>query len=89
MNDILTSLARPETWGALLTLSAMEIVLGIDNVIFISIIAANITAFHFTDSSPYESAFETAYVITDVATFETTNISTYASAFERSYFPAY
>jgi predicted tellurium resistance membrane protein TerC len=42
VNDILASLARPETWGALLTLSAMEVVLGIDNVIFISIIAARV-----------------------------------------------
>jgi predicted tellurium resistance membrane protein TerC len=42
MDDILASLARAETWGALLTLSAMEVVLGIDNVIFISIIAARL-----------------------------------------------
>ena len=31
-------LANPETWIALLTLTALEIVLGIDNVIFISIL---------------------------------------------------
>ncbi|HEY1097689.1 MAG TPA: TerC family protein [Myxococcota bacterium] len=39
---MIASLARPETWLALLTLSAMEIVLGIDNVIFISIIAGRV-----------------------------------------------
>ncbi len=42
MDTILASLSRPETWGALLTLTAMEIVLGIDNVIFISIIAGRV-----------------------------------------------
>jgi len=42
MDEIIASLARPETWLALLTLSAMEIVLGIDNVIFISIIAGRV-----------------------------------------------
>ena len=33
MIELLTS---PEAWAALLTLTALEIVLGIDNVIFIS-----------------------------------------------------
>lgn len=42
MNEIIASLTQPETWIALLTLSAMEIVLGIDNVIFISIIAGRV-----------------------------------------------
>lgn len=42
VDEILASLQTPETWGALLTLSAMEIVLGIDNVIFISIIAGRV-----------------------------------------------
>jgi predicted tellurium resistance membrane protein TerC len=32
----------PETWAALLTLAALEIVLGIDNVIFLSVIVARI-----------------------------------------------
>ena len=32
-------LLDPETWMALLTLTALEIVLGIDNIIFISILA--------------------------------------------------
>jgi predicted tellurium resistance membrane protein TerC len=35
-------LASPETWIALLTLTALEIVLGIDNVIFISILAGKL-----------------------------------------------
>ena len=32
----------PEAWAALLTLTALEIVLGIDNVIFLSIIVSRI-----------------------------------------------
>jgi predicted tellurium resistance membrane protein TerC len=39
MIDLLFS---PEAWAALLTLTALEIVLGIDNVIFISVIVAQI-----------------------------------------------
>ncbi|MBY0382350.1 MAG: TerC family protein [Xanthobacteraceae bacterium] len=39
MIDLLTS---PEAWAALLTLTALEIVLGIDNVIFISVIVSRI-----------------------------------------------
>jgi predicted tellurium resistance membrane protein TerC len=35
-------LTSPEAWAALLTLTALEIVLGIDNVIFISVIVAAI-----------------------------------------------
>jgi predicted tellurium resistance membrane protein TerC len=35
-------LTSPEAWAALLTLTAMEIVLGIDNVIFLSVIVARI-----------------------------------------------
>jgi predicted tellurium resistance membrane protein TerC len=35
-------LLSPEAWAALFTLSALEIVLGIDNVIFISVIVARI-----------------------------------------------
>jgi predicted tellurium resistance membrane protein TerC len=38
--DLLTN---PETWVALLTLTSLEIVLGIDNVVFISILAAKLT----------------------------------------------
>jgi len=35
-------LTNPETWIALLTLTALEIVLGIDNVVFISILAGKL-----------------------------------------------
>ncbi|MBU6457220.1 MAG: TerC family protein [Bradyrhizobium sp.] len=34
--------ASPETWAALLTLTALEIVLGIDNVIFLSVLVSRI-----------------------------------------------
>jgi predicted tellurium resistance membrane protein TerC len=37
-------LASPEAWAALLTLTALEIVLGIDNVIFLSVIVSRIPA---------------------------------------------
>lgn len=37
-------LASPEAWASLLTLTVLEIVLGIDNIIFISIIAAKLPA---------------------------------------------
>src|ERR1700756_6021632 len=37
MIELLTS---PEAWAALLTLTALEIVLGIDNVIFISVVVS-------------------------------------------------
>ena len=37
--ELLTS---PETWVALLTLTALEIVLGIDNIVFISIVAGKL-----------------------------------------------
>src|SRR4051794_35519691 len=39
MIDLFTS---PEAWAALLTLTALEIVLGIDNVIFLSVIVSRI-----------------------------------------------
>ncbi|WP_028346022.1 TerC family protein [Bradyrhizobium murdochi] len=39
MMELLTS---PEAWAALLTLTALEIVLGIDNVIFISVLVSRI-----------------------------------------------
>jgi predicted tellurium resistance membrane protein TerC len=37
-------LTSPEAWAALLTLTALEIVLGIDNVIFLSVIVSGIPA---------------------------------------------
>ena len=39
MIELVTS---PEAWAALLTLTALEIVLGIDNVIFLSVIVSRI-----------------------------------------------
>jgi predicted tellurium resistance membrane protein TerC len=42
MSHILTLLADPNAWAALLTLSALEIVLGIDNVIFISVLVSRL-----------------------------------------------
>ena len=38
MQNLLTLAADPAAWAALLTLIAMEIVLGIDNLIFIAIL---------------------------------------------------
>jgi predicted tellurium resistance membrane protein TerC len=40
----MTWLGNPETWIALLTLTVLEIVLGIDNIIFISILAGKVPA---------------------------------------------
>ena len=39
-----TAFAQPETWVSLLTLTLMEIVLGIDNIIFISILVSRLPA---------------------------------------------
>jgi predicted tellurium resistance membrane protein TerC len=39
---MLEILAQPETWVSLATLSAMEIVLGIDNVVFLAILAGRL-----------------------------------------------
>ncbi|MGC2085751.1 MAG: TerC family protein [Bradyrhizobium sp.] len=39
---MISLLTSPEAWAALLTLTALEIVLGIDNVIFLSVIIARI-----------------------------------------------
>ncbi|MRG93484.1 TerC family protein [Polyangium spumosum] len=41
---MLSGIQDPETWVALLSLCAMEIVLGIDNVVFISILTAKLPA---------------------------------------------
>ncbi len=38
----MSSLAHPETWIALVTLTALEIVLGIDNIVFISIMSGKL-----------------------------------------------
>jgi predicted tellurium resistance membrane protein TerC len=42
MQTIVASLGQIDTWIALITLSAMEIVLGIDNVVFIAIIVGRV-----------------------------------------------
>jgi predicted tellurium resistance membrane protein TerC len=39
---VIELLASPEAWAALLTLTALEIILGIDNVIFLSVIVSRI-----------------------------------------------
>jgi len=39
---VLDFLAQPETWISLATLSAMEIVLGIDNIVFLTILAGRL-----------------------------------------------
>ncbi len=38
MTDLIALAARPEAWAALVTLIVMEVVLGIDNLVFISIL---------------------------------------------------
>jgi predicted tellurium resistance membrane protein TerC len=42
MSEMLALLTDPNTWAALVTLTALEIVLGVDNVIFVSLLAANL-----------------------------------------------
>lgn len=42
--DIITLFSKPEAWLSLVTLSVMEIVLGIDNVIFISLVTSKLPA---------------------------------------------
>jgi len=42
--DLIALISDPETWVALLTLTVLEIVLGIDNVIFISILITRLPA---------------------------------------------
>lgn len=46
MTDLMTLAASPEAWIALITLIAMEVVLGIDNLIFISILTNKLPAEH-------------------------------------------
>lgn len=46
---MLDALLNPSNWAAFLTLSALEIVLGIDNIIFISILVGRLPA-HMRDS---------------------------------------
>jgi len=44
MNDLLHLLASPSAWAALMTLVVMEIVLGIDNLVFVSILSNKLPA---------------------------------------------
>jgi predicted tellurium resistance membrane protein TerC len=48
MNDLLALAANPAAWAALVTLVVMEIVLGVDNLIFISILSNKLPAEHRT-----------------------------------------
>ncbi|MGZ8388780.1 MAG: TerC family protein, partial [Rhodoplanes sp.] len=45
---MLDLLYDPNAWAALITLSALEIVLGIDNVVFISILVARLDLSYVT-----------------------------------------
>ena len=42
MTEILQSLTQPDTWVALGTLTALEIVLGVDNIVFIAILSGRL-----------------------------------------------
>jgi predicted tellurium resistance membrane protein TerC len=42
MHNLLALVADPNAWAALVTLTALEIVLGVDNVIFVSLLASNL-----------------------------------------------
>ena len=44
MDALLTMLADPQVWIAFFTLTALELVLGIDNIIFISILVDKLPA---------------------------------------------
>ncbi|MEX1306402.1 MAG: TerC family protein [Rhodovibrionaceae bacterium] len=46
MDYLLSLLASPDAWAALITLTAMEVVLGIDNLIFISILTNKLPPEH-------------------------------------------
>ena len=37
VHDILVSMQSPETWVTLVTLATLEIVLGVDNIVFLAI----------------------------------------------------
>src|SRR5690606_34683584 len=44
LEDTVELLTDPDAWVALLTLTALEVVLGIDNIVFISILAGKLPA---------------------------------------------
>ena len=41
---MMTLLADPAIWASLITLTAMEVVLGIDNIVFLSLIVSRLPA---------------------------------------------
>ena len=41
---MLETFTKPETWSALVSLTAMEVVLGLDNLVFISILTGKLPA---------------------------------------------
>ena len=49
-------IAQPEAWIALLTLTALEIVLGIDNIIFLSILVGRLPPASWASASPWVPA---------------------------------
>ena len=48
MNDLIALAANPAAWAALITLVVMEVVLGVDNLIFISILSNKLPPEHRT-----------------------------------------
>jgi len=46
MPDVVELLSNPEAWAALVTLTVLEIVLGIDNIVFISVLVSRLDASH-------------------------------------------
>jgi predicted tellurium resistance membrane protein TerC len=48
MNELLSLVADPAAWAALVTLVVMEVVLGIDNLVFISILSNKLPPEHRT-----------------------------------------
>src|SRR6188768_3760621 len=48
MNELLHLVADPAAWAALVTLIVMEVVLGIDNLVFISILSNKLPPEHRT-----------------------------------------
>ena len=52
MNNLMTLAADPAAWLALVTLIAMEVVLGIDNLIFISILTNKLPEEHRAPGPP-------------------------------------
>ena len=56
--------SSPEAWAALLTLTALEIVLGIDNVIFLSVIVSRIPPAQAKRARPMRTSTTLSRVVT-------------------------